>query len=60
MRIWPLPAFPEIRAGDDLPAMIARYDERVAGLGPSTFVPERARAFALKLDALTERLLTRS
>ncbi len=23
MRIWPLPAFPEIRAGDDLPAMIA-------------------------------------
>jgi UDP-N-acetylglucosamine transferase subunit ALG13 len=44
----------------DLPAMIARYDERVAGLGPSTFGPERARAFALKLDALTERLLTRS
>lgn len=44
----------------ELPAMIARYDDLVAGLGPSTFGPERARRFASKLDDLTERLLSRS
>jgi UDP-N-acetylglucosamine transferase subunit ALG13 len=45
---------------DELVPTIERYDERVAGLGPSTFGPERARRFAEKLDDLTERLLTGS
>lgn len=44
----------------ELPKMVAHYDERVAGLGPTAFGPDRARCFALKLDDLTERLLTRS
>ena len=33
MRIWPLPAFPEIRAGDDLPAMIAATSTASGVLG---------------------------
>lgn len=43
----------------ELAEMIAHYDDRVAALGPSTFGPERARSFAMRLDELTERLLTR-
>jgi hypothetical protein len=39
---------------------IAQYDQRVARLGQTTLGPERARQFAEKLDALTERLLSRS
>ncbi|MDP2305497.1 MAG: glycosyltransferase [Pseudomonadota bacterium] len=43
----------------ELAPLIAQYDERVAGLGPSTFGPERARLFAMRLDDLTQRLLAR-
>lgn len=41
----------------DLAPTLADYDRRVAGLGGGSFGPERARAFALKLDALCEGLL---
>ncbi|MFN7142797.1 MAG: glycosyltransferase [Myxococcota bacterium] len=41
----------------DLAPTIAEYDARVAGLGGGSFGPERARAFAEKLDALCDRLL---
>jgi len=44
----------------DLAPTIAQYDQRVARLGQATLGPERARQFAEKLDALTERLLSRS
>ena len=43
----------------ELPGLIADYDARVAGLGTGSFGPERARAFAEKLDALCEGLLAR-
>lgn len=41
----------------DLAPTIADYDARVAGLAGGSFGPERARAFAEKLDALCDRLL---
>ncbi len=43
----------------ELPGLIATYDAKVAGLGAGSFGPERARAFAEKLDVLCEGLLTK-
>lgn len=42
---------------DELAPSIAAYDTRVAGLSDGSYGPERARAFAEKLDALCEGLL---
>lgn len=41
----------------DLAGTIEHYDQRVAGLGGGDFGPQRARVFALRLDALCEALV---